>query len=130
MLEKNTLYLLARNKLELTNVPLKIRVIKCRWKFYYGSLIWYVRKILRKTKISYLLISTTRGVRNVSFSKTLMYILNEWSLNHHYIHNINVKYSILYLYRGCWHIFSLNKIHVLKTKTKTKKSSANFSKIF
>ena len=41
---------------------------------------WYVRKIFRKTKISYLLICTRtcvyQGVRNVSFSETFACVQN------------------------------------------------------
>ena len=42
---------------------------------YWGSFIWYVRKIFRKTNISYSLIRTRtygyQGVRNLSFRKIL-----------------------------------------------------------
>ena len=44
------------------------------------SFIWYVREILQKTIISYPLISTRtsayQGVRNVSFSENISYLLN------------------------------------------------------
>ena len=49
----------------------------------YGAILLYVRKFLRKTNISYLLVCTRmfayEGVRNVSFSENFAYILNEWS---------------------------------------------------
>ena len=47
----------------------------------YGAILLYVRKFLRKTNISYLLVCTRmfayEGVRNVSFSENFAYILNE-----------------------------------------------------
>ena len=50
----------------------------------YGSFIYYVRKIFRKTNISYPLIRTRtceyQGVRNVSFSENFAYLLNGWTL--------------------------------------------------
>ena len=50
------------------------------------SFIQYVRRIFRKTNISYPLIRTRtcayQGVRNVSFLESFAYVLNEWSLNH------------------------------------------------
>ena len=49
-----------------------------------GSFIQYVRKIFRKTNISYLLIRARtcvyQGVSNVSFSEDFKYVLNERSL--------------------------------------------------
>ena len=51
----------------------------CLWKFlptFWGSFIWYVHKIFRKTDIFYLLIRT-----RVSFRKILCtYYMNVWSL--------------------------------------------------
>ena len=48
-----------------------------------GSFIYYVRKIFRKTSFSYPLMGactrTYQGVRNVSFSGTFAYVLNEGS---------------------------------------------------
>ena len=45
-----------------------------------GSSMYYVRKIFRKTNISYPLIRTPsctyQGVRNVSFSENVPYVLN------------------------------------------------------
>ena len=50
------------------------------WK---GSFTYYVRKILRKTNISYLLIHTRQctyyGIRNISFSEFFANALSEWS---------------------------------------------------
>ena len=47
--------------------------------FYKGSFIQYVRKVFRKTNISYLLVRTRtfvcQEVRNVSFSKNFAYVL-------------------------------------------------------
>ena len=46
----------------------------------WGSPIWYVRKISRKTNIFYSLIHTCtfayQGVRNISFSENFAYVLN------------------------------------------------------
>ena len=50
---------------------------------YWGSFIYYVRKIFRNTNISYHLIRTRtcayQGVRNVSFSENFANVTNEWS---------------------------------------------------
>ena len=54
-----------------------------------GSLIYYVRKIFRKTNISYTLIRTHlcayQGVRNVSFSENFANVINEWSLKNSFM---------------------------------------------
>ena len=59
---------------------LRHKRVKDIWKKV--SPIWYVRKIFRKTNVSYLLIRTPtcayQGVRNVSFSKNFAYVLNGW----------------------------------------------------
>ena len=56
----------------------KRSVLRNRLKSRKELSIYYVRKIFRKTSISYPLISL-RGVRNVSFSEKLANVLNLWS---------------------------------------------------
>ena len=52
--------------------------------FSYGSLIYYVHKIFRKSNIFYLLIRTRacacQGARNVRFLEDFANAINEWSL--------------------------------------------------
>ena len=52
--------------------------------FSYGSLIYYVHKIFRKSNIFYLLIRTRacacQGVRNIRFLEDFANAINEWSL--------------------------------------------------
>ena len=67
---------------EVTSISQVFRNPLSGW-FRYG-IIYYVRKIFRKTNISYPLIRTRtctyQGVRNVSFSENFAYVVNEWSL--------------------------------------------------
>ena len=53
----------------------KIKGTRKAW----GSFIWYICKIFRKTNISHPLIRTCayKGVRNVSCSETFAYVLNK-----------------------------------------------------
>ena len=44
-----------------------------------GSFIKYIRKIFRKTYISYVRTCPCQGVINVDFAENLAYVLNEWS---------------------------------------------------
>ena len=64
---------------ELLNIELQTRSPT----LLQGSFIYYVHKIFRKTKISYLLIRTCsyayQGVRNVSFSQNFVNVINERS---------------------------------------------------
>ena len=64
---------------ELLNTELQT----CSPTLLQGSFIYYVHKIFRKTKISYLLIRTCsyayQGVRNVSFSQNFVNVINERS---------------------------------------------------
>ena len=60
-------------------------------------------KIFRKTNISYPLIwtrgCTYKGVRNVSFSENVVYVLNKWPLTHFkpMFPFISILYNVLYL---------------------------------
>ena len=71
------------------------------WPLYKVSSIWYMGKVFRKTNISHPLIRTCKceyyGVRNVSFSENLAYLLNEWSLTKEALPGL-LKKSILCFY--------------------------------
>ena len=62
-----------------TTVPIPFPCFQMVWK----GIIFYIRKIFRKTNISYLLIRNRmyayQGVRNISFSKKFRNVLNEQS---------------------------------------------------
>ena len=62
-------------------------IVECIFHDNRGSFILYVREIFQKTNIFYPLICTStcayQEVKNVSFSESFAYILNEWSLYNH-----------------------------------------------
>ena len=67
---------------------------------YGGLFIYYVRRILRKTNISYPLI---QGVRNVSFLENFAHVLNEWPHEAFFSENIALNYfRYKQLHNGCF----------------------------
>ena len=68
--------------LNRSSIPLVLNITG-QLKTSKGSFIWYVRKIFRKTDISYPLIRMRicayQGVRNNTFYENFAYVLNDWS---------------------------------------------------